>query len=1626
VDIEQQAHCDGSATSNPQNFADDVARKLASLSRTLIAEYEDTLFESHAAECAKIRNSFVEQEVQFRAEIGMLKEKNMKLSKKLKTMSQQLVTCSQPVACVSAHQSMDSSESASSPKITPDAAWFDASTALATVPGQVSMAEERPATATVEPKKARNTRFSQEEAPTPEGINPALAQMDRLDRQESAGWKAMKQKMRLPSFRDQRICGWNSTDSSNVGGVTSTRYMLHPNCMVSMMKDAVSIFVLVWDAVTMPFVLAWDPDLTVSFRVFSMMVSIFWTVEMCLSMRTGYYTNGVLEMRPGKVMWQYIRHWFFIDSIAVVSDWVNVYFDIILAGRSAGNDAVHLDVVRVIKFYRMLRLIRALRMMKVYGRLKNVGHDIIGSTLTQGSFAWFFKIMQYIVYIFWCNHLVACSWYALGKYQHDLSDTGLGWMTTHAITYPSGEQVGYDSVGPAYQYLTCLHYAISSTFVGSLSINPTNSAERAFTVCCLVIGFVLASMLVSSLSSWLVQRQMMRQEKVATLDTLRRFLRENAISTGLAGRIDQHVRCRINTDPRLREDQVDGLELMTPALRGELRLEMWAPHLMSIPLLRTWDGLDSKVMTDLCMGAITWKYLEVGDELFTPGAIAEHAFVVFAGSGLLYTKRLGTNSVNRSLMTTSRWEAMGGSLSSGDPDNLNTVHPGKWLAEIALWALWHFRGTATAISDLEILALSPEALKKVVAKRPPVMQTFVHYKAALEERLSTVEEANLSDVEPGVPHVEAVMGMQRPSRILVGMPALRILRHRSYRPFVRDSLDRLEAELMQGTCALSIDGVGNIERTVRRVALRVQRPDGRVLMEVGPLKAGEREPKVPMLTISQEQEPEEGLSKLLSGELAELASSLTFGQRSMFTTRQTSKAYPNLAMHDVDLYAVYGASVGQDIVLPGQQSIDRSLEILGSLEGKVGIDVGSLQEVYVLNIVGEDLCCTWVPAQDEESIIAPKVADERKRKSQARNSAMTNQPRASVTSNHGRSTWRSMDSNMSNKDGQTKVNPLTVKRLPFPKLLHDRPLQQRPSEAGVPVLRSLMSGRTTDWHRARRAATRICEPEYSCKDFFEDCIAAFPELGLYVIASNPEAVEHVSGMSQTTGGRTTDDEYQRTMGAFFSFYWLMRLGLDGPDSFSFGVNEDWSPKRPPSDPATHSDEMKRRVAFRQNADWAAMHQLLEDAGIMKRMLVASEAPHDPERTLAMLSLTAYHDIMKVQALLPIVAAEHGTWCGFRAGEVIDDHDAALGYVLEYHPDLLPSFAGLPPTAQRSVRFTQCKMEYNMGWLVQAEAPPGALLSRLRSIVMSGNASQQDIAFYFVHWFTDLAGAVPTPLAGSEKFVLGFSLKVLSSFVSSFSIVGHLGHSQSETQVWESYLRWRWQTHKPPLGPPPQGFGAVAKMRLVIMAQGNSKLVLEAFGKLSEGDRRTLAEELARTGCSGQRCVADSVTDMRGPAFLVYYGPAFLQKAGLLDPVGAMTILAELLRVARSMWPLKLALAGTTVTLRIDAMKAETVQACRDPPPGEAWIFEKVSDRSGSVCRMPWPPRTGSDDSEETVRRVLNFGCAMAEDDICIDIERLPPMKPSSSSAQNGSTLEGERGVDSILADLNSAMSSEST
>jgi len=512
--------------------------------------------------------------------------------------------------------------------------------------------------------------------------------------------------------------------------------------------------------------------------------------------------------------------------------------------------------------------------------------------------------------------------------------------------------------------------------------------------------------------------------------------------------------------------------------------------------------------------------------------------------------------------------------------------------------------------------------------------------------------------------------------------------------------------------------------------------------------------------------------------------------------------------------------------------------------------------------------------------------------------------------------------------------------------------------------------------KVMNAALHIRDPSYGLKQFFEDMVCAFPELELYLekdlcaqVHMDPDSDLEVQRLRKhldiltcastgpeksSTSGNSGSDEYKRTICALFGVYWLMRLDLpsvpgseclDGQRGFCFGVDpESWIPlmEPPPVPPATAT----KRDKFFRKQDWQGFHQLMVDSGFLCQQPDGSVLV-DAKRTAAMLTLTAIHDVMKVQDYLPQVMPEHAPYNGFAAGEQIGDHDIALGYVLEHDAGALPSYHRLDASQQAPVRFTQAKIGFNHGWLVQAEAPPGPLFSTFKAAIVQGGIDQSMIAFYFVHWLTDLGGAVPTPLQGMEKFVIQFPLEVLASFIKSFPLVQRLA-TRTETALFEEFLHEWWPCE---LGPIPTGPESICRMRLVVQAQSNNvkREVISSFNRLSPIERAILSMEMARTGIHDQHY--HSTRRPGGPAFLIYYSPAFLRES--LESVQlALSVLAEVYQAARYLYPLSYdpSEAGRSVTVRIDLLKGcgdaqSVISKCAD---GFTWILRRKNNQEAAV------------------------------------------------------------------------------
>jgi len=512
------------------------------------------------------------------------------------------------------------------------------------------------------------------------------------------------------------------------------------------------------------------------------------------------------------------------------------------------------------------------------------------------------------------------------------------------------------------------------------------------------------------------------------------------------------------------------------------------------------------------------------------------------------------------------------------------------------------------------------------------------------------------------------------------------------------------------------------------------------------------------------------------------------------------------------------------------------------------------------------------------------------------------------------------------------------------------------------LLSALLEKMTTNWPKARKIAPKIMDPRYTLKQFTSD-LSAFPELDLYLLEE--KNLGRSRSLSSMSSGRTIGDEFQRTLGAFYAIYWMLRIDIDGKDGFANGVDGKWAPIVVEGKDSLRVTLPEKRMAFKQNAKWGFFQDLLVEAGLIElkkartgMFKTAEKFVVNEKRVTSLLALTAFHDIMKMSLLLPEVQPQHAPYHGYAAGSTIGDHDSALSYIMEHYPNMLPSFKDLDADEKRSILFTTSDLRFNHGWFVQAEAPPGAIFTSFRDAIIRDHKSkigQSDVALYFVHWLTDLAGAEPTPLAGCEKFVTKFPLPVLNSFLRSFSFVERIA-TQSETQVMEEYLKVRWEEHEPKLGPQPMGDSAIAKMRLACMAQMNANVVLPAFDSLSEEDKDVLNVEMSRTGCAGQSYSEDLVpkeafSRCEGPAFLVYYGPAFLQSLGTDSPVKRLSVLAEIYRCARELWPSSVAKVNTCVTIRVDVIKSLSTSDMQDAASrGDVWMLLRHNESEAFVER----------------------------------------------------------------------------
>jgi len=649
---------------------------------------------------------------------------------------------------------------------------------------------------------------------------------------------------------------------------------IHPDSMVRLFLDMAVILVLIFDSVSVPYQISFNPDVTASFWLIgNLMTLLVWSLDLCAGFFTGYYDMGGVVMNVRKITKRYLSSFFIIDLLTVGTDWLSMTFNLLIISGSTlvdgnGNNTTFLKLFRVLKLNRMIRLVGALQSGK-FGQL----HDRLISWSWQlgvdRQLQFGVSVMYLTFAVLWLNHIGCCFWNAI-------YDEGVRKWEGQAKIF--GEDPATDTEShrsDMWQYCLGFYWSMTSMASGSSIMNPTNMTELVFTISYVLFGLLVGSSLISSLAAMLLDLQMNSKEKRDSIRRLRQYLYQQGLEVGLSLAVEKEVVSRISQEKRLGANEVECLALLSAAMRSSLNYAIYCKPLRQHSFLGACDVLDrSGVFTrELCEYAVCHATVRPGHPVFTHGEHCDGPFYIVLGELEYLCKAREPDVVVQSKRA-----------SKGESKEQHvTVKTGQWLCEMAIWLEWKCRGSLEACVPSEYFQLKADVLLQNLSQSQDLAFMARAYGEALCNAVETEESEPLTDLPLKEElHQSAVLSMPPQGRRGMSVAAVRLLeseqgRHRL--TFGRSPpIPKLIEQVEQGKCDLVIVH-GQVVRVVSVVVLRLERhvlgPDGKIvrqlLAQLGKsLVADDAKCQLPGGKVRAGELPGDALARLLGGQLCGL------------------------------------------------------------------------------------------------------------------------------------------------------------------------------------------------------------------------------------------------------------------------------------------------------------------------------------------------------------------------------------------------------------------------------------------------------------------------------------------------------------------------------------------------------------------------------------------------------------------------------------------------------------------------------------------------------------------------------------------------------------------------------------
>ena len=371
--------------------------------------------------------------------------------------------------------------------------------------------------------------------------------------------------------------------------------------------DLFSMVLLLYCSFSIPFSVAFlnQGNMPEELQDFDLLVDSLFMLDILLSFVTWYDDKGYIVRNPRQIALHYLYTWFLPDLAGSFP--FDRVLDLVLENQPGMSST---NLIRILKFLRMMKLIRAVRFVNKLNRLKQKeGFEQFGNAI---------GVMGAMFLVLFVAHLLGCCFTML------LDPSGENWLDHYNPALSDADV--------SIRYETALYWAIITiTTMGYGDVLPVTNSERMFVIFVAVVGAVVFSYCMGTISSLVSQYSNADDYFRSKLRTVAEYLQYRNVPDELRRKVRSFYSLSYRRAGGLYDEGRILAELSEP-LRAEVLREIGSSAVSSLPLFHGFDERDIGVvfvrmrLSSLVKGQMVYENGKPGSEMYF---IAHGGIVLF-------------------------------------------------------------------------------------------------------------------------------------------------------------------------------------------------------------------------------------------------------------------------------------------------------------------------------------------------------------------------------------------------------------------------------------------------------------------------------------------------------------------------------------------------------------------------------------------------------------------------------------------------------------------------------------------------------------------------------------------------------------------------------------------------------------------------------------------------------------------------------------------------------------------------------------------------------------------------------------------------------------------------------------